>query len=230
MILQRLVELYDRLAADPASGDVLPKPGYSLQKCSFCVVVNADGTLNQFQSLLETGAKKAVPRPLLVPGQSKPTGSGLNPCFLWDNAAYMLGYKKDDPTPDRTRKAFEAFRDRHLSLEPEVNDPTFTAVCTFLKSWTPEQAADHPELADITGSFGVFKLAGEPRFAHDDPEIVAFWAGHDTAGDAESSAHTGLCLVTGVEGPIASARTKNQRRLGWPARRRVAGFIQRQRL
>jgi len=204
VILQRLVELYDRLATDSVAAEALPKPGYSLQKCSFCIVLNANGTLNQFQSLLETGKKKLIPRTLLVPGQSKPPGSGINPCFLWDNSGYMLGYKVDDTDPERSRKSFEAFRDRHLALESQINDPIYTAVCTFLKTWSPESAIEYAaDLKDITGSFGVFKLAGETRFAHDDPEIVAFWAGHSAASSEEGEAESGLCLVTGVEGPIA---------------------------
>ena len=41
MILQRLAEHYDRLALDPQSAETLAKPGYSLQKVSFCVVLDA---------------------------------------------------------------------------------------------------------------------------------------------------------------------------------------------
>lgn len=201
MILQRLVELYDRLAADPAAADALPKPGYSLQKCSFCVVLNPDGSLNTFQSLLDTGKKKPVPRMLLLPGQGKPPGIGINPCFLWDNSGYMLGYKPDDPDPARSRKSFEAFRERHLSLESEIAFPSFAAVCTFLKQWSPEKAPEHPELNDIVSGFGVFRLAGETRFVHDDPAVVSYWAGQE-GGDGDA-ARRGFCLVTGAEAAIA---------------------------
>ena len=112
MILQQLAEYYDRLATDPQTADTLPKPGYSLQKISFCVVLEPDGKRQQFQSMVDVVGKKALPRQLLVPGQAKPSGSGLNPGWLWDNAAYMLGYKADDPKSERTQEAFAAFRDR----------------------------------------------------------------------------------------------------------------------
>ena len=62
MILQRLVGYYDRISADPAAADTLPKAGYSLQKISFCVVLRPDGTLQQFQSLADEGKKRAVAR------------------------------------------------------------------------------------------------------------------------------------------------------------------------
>lgn len=201
MILQRLVEYYDRLAADPRSAGTLPKAGYSLQKVSFCVVLEADGTLQQFQSMADAGKKKPVPRQLLVPGQSKPSGSGINPGFLWDNAAYLLGFKPDDPKPQRTRESFEALRDRHLALAEQVNSPAFDAVCAFLRSWSPgESVRRATDLKDIVGSFGVFRIAGEHYFVHDDPAVVAFWSRHH-AGDPD--APRGECLVTGREEPIA---------------------------
>lgn len=204
MILQRLVNYYDRVSTDPVTAVALPKPGYSLQKVSFCVVLRPDGTLQGFQSLLDEGAKKPVPRQLLVPGQSKPTGQGINPCFLWDNAAYMLGFKLDDPKPERTRESFEKFRDRHLGFEKEVNDPSFSAVCAFLRHWSPQLAAERAkELEPIVGSFGVFKIAGEQKFVHDDPEIVTFWAKHDMADQADETRQR-FCLVTGAQGPIAT--------------------------
>src|SRR5690242_8342271 len=101
VILQRLVEYYDRLAADPATSVTLPKPGYSLQKVSFCIVLEPDGSLQQFQSMLDSDGRKSVARRMLVPGQAKPSGSGLNPGFLWDNAAYLLGFKEPDDKPQR---------------------------------------------------------------------------------------------------------------------------------
>ncbi|HWE95173.1 MAG TPA: type I-C CRISPR-associated protein Cas8c/Csd1 [Tepidisphaeraceae bacterium] len=201
MILQRLVEYYDRLAGDPQWADSLAKPGYSVQKISFCVVLETDGTLQQFQSLLDSNQKKQLPRQMLVPGQSKPPGSGINPCFLWDNAAYLLGFKPDDPKPARTRESFEAFRDRHLNLEQEVASPAFNAVCSFLRNWSPEKAIEYATvLKDTVSSFGVFRIAGAHAFVHDDPAVVTFWGDHDVADPA---APRGLCLVTGQEGPIA---------------------------
>lgn len=202
MILQRLVEYYDRLAADPATADAMAKPGYSLQKISFCVVLEPDGTLQQFQSLLYTEGKRQLPEMHLVPGQSKPPGSGINPCFLWDNAAYMLGYKADDPNPQRTRESFEAFRDRHLAVESEINSPAFSAVCNFLRNWSPDRAAEYEDvLKEITSNyFGVFRIAGERRFVHDDPAIVEYWSRQSSDDDGSPR---GICLVTGREEPIA---------------------------
>ena len=142
--------------------------GFSMQKMSFCVVLEPDGRLDSFQSLQEQVGKRLVAPHLMVPGQSKPSGSGLNPCFLWDNAAYMLCYKPDDPAPERTAECFEAFRKRHLDAEQSVGNPAFSAVCAFLRSWSPEKAQEHSTLlSEITKNFGVFRLAGESGYVYE---------------------------------------------------------------
>ena len=200
MILQKLVEYYDRLAAEPDS-DIAPF-GFSRQKISFVVVLKADGSLGAFQDARTEDDGRAVPRSLVAPGQAKTTGSGLNPGFLWDNAQYMLGFKPDDPNPKRTQRAFEAFRKRHLALEEAIGDPAFSAVCRFLQGWTPEQAAEHPELADVASSyFGVFRLAGETEYVHDRAKVLAYWRAQ--LGGEDDDVPQAPSLITGEVQPIA---------------------------
>lgn len=188
MILQRLTEHYDRLA-DQQTGD-LPIFGRSIQKVSFCVVLEPDGTLSDIQDERQLEGKTIRPRNLIVPGQAKPTGSGINPCFLWDNAEYMLGWTSSSDRVERATKAFTAFRDLHLSLEAQIDHPAFYAVCSFLRSWSPERAATWAEkLADYGMNFGVFRIAGE-KYVH---EIVQAPIGRD---EDETIAQA-MCLVTG---------------------------------
>jgi CRISPR-associated protein Csd1 len=201
MILQRLAEHYDRLANDPELAGELAKPGYSLQKVSFCVVLRPDGSLQQFQSLVDIDGSRTAPRMLVVPGQSKPSGQAIKPCFLWDNAAYLLGFKPSDPKPERTRESFERFRSEHLELENDIDSPQFSAVCTFLRSWSPELAEKYADnLAEVVSHFGVFRIASEQCFVHEDPAVVSYWARNASEGAA---APTGICLVTGRTGPVA---------------------------
>lgn len=131
-LIPALVEYYNRLEADLECD--IAEFGFSRQKISFEVVLHPDGALHSFADARLQADGRHLARTLVVPGQSKPSGSGVNPCFLWDNAQYMLGFKLDDPKPDRTRKTFEAFRERHLEVEKEVDDEAFTAVCAFLRS------------------------------------------------------------------------------------------------
>ena len=123
MILQALNQYYHRLESDP-DVDIAPF-GYSRQKISFCVVINDDGTLHEIIEETDGDAAKPRPKSLIVPGGAKPSGSGINPRFLWDNTGYMLGFKPDDEKPVRTLDAFEAFRTKSL----------LTSLADFLPSW-----------------------------------------------------------------------------------------------
>jgi CRISPR-associated protein Csd1 len=80
MILQRLAEHFDRIEKE------MPPPGFSLQKISFCVVLEPDGRLNSFQSLQEKIGTKLVARSMNVPEQTSRTGTqsmlSLGQCLL----------------------------------------------------------------------------------------------------------------------------------------------------
>lgn len=212
--LRALDALYERLAADPSYE--LSRPGYSAQKVSFCVLLNPDGSLAAIQDERDSSGKRPVPRLLSLPGQAKSPGQGLNPCFLWDNSAYLLGYKPEDEKPARTATAFAAFRDRHLALESNISDPAFAAVCTFLRSWSPTRALEYKTQLDefaATG-FGVFRIAGEHGYVHERKTIAAYWEGTQTSADDDIT--RGQCLITGEpDQPLA--------RLIEPAIKSVAG-------
>jgi CRISPR-associated protein Csd1 len=207
MILQALNDLYLRLADDPGNG--LPKPGYSLQNITFRVVIRPDGSLVEIQDARQeeiqigkNGKEKKTLRALslLVPGQGKPSGSGLNPCFLWDNTGYMLGYKLDDPKPERTQAAFEAFRQRHVDLEPAVRDSDFSSICRFLETWDPSRSAEYPALKEVSTGFGVFQISGKTSYLHESRAITKWWNEQDVG---EKKSQKGFCLVTGQTAPLA---------------------------
>ncbi|MBN8645010.1 MAG: type I-C CRISPR-associated protein Cas8c/Csd1 [Planctomycetes bacterium] len=227
-MIPALVRLYDRLAAE--GEDAVAPEGYSSQKVGFCVVLNKNGTLSaagitrEFVTLRREVTKKVKgqptvtikeeehPKQLILPGQSKPSGSGLNPCFLWDNSAYLLGFKPEDPKPERTKKAFEAFRDRHLALRKEIDDEGFDAVCKFLEAWKPSDAKAIKDLADTATNFGVFRLRLDDGYVHEREAVRAWWEanGRLWAGgeDAETEESPGELkgapsLVDGVTRPIA---------------------------
>lgn len=202
MILQALNSYYQRLEADP-NADVATF-GYSRQKISFCVVLNDDGTLHEI--IPETDDSSGNPRPksLIVAGGAKPPGSGINPCFLWDNTGYLLGYKPDDDKPERTLQTFEAFRQKHLDLKGVIDDPEFHAVCEFLSQWNPSDAAQHQTLADTSTGFGVFRLRGQTHYVHERKAVVDWWNRQLIAPDtAAKSTVVGQCLLTGHTGPLA---------------------------
>ncbi|MCG3179512.1 MAG: hypothetical protein BIFFINMI_01848 [Phycisphaerae bacterium] len=199
MILQALNTYYERLAADPDS-DIAPF-GFSRQKISFCVVLEPDGRLHGFEQVVsEVVNGRPIPKSEIVPGQNKPPGAGINPCFLWDNATYMLGRVPEGREPAWAQNRFEAFRDRHLAAEAEIDDEAFSAACRFLEQWSQPQLDEHPELADVVQSFGLFRIRGE-KFVHDRPAVQAWWLRQIDAG--ADDVISGMCLVSGKTEPLA---------------------------
>jgi CRISPR-associated protein Csd1 len=198
MILQSLCQLYERLSDEPDYK--ISCRGYSLQKIAFKVVLTPEGKLFDIQDARVRTDKGLRSQQIEVPGGAKSSGSGLNPCFLWDNTGYMLGYRIDDSDPTRTAKTFKAFREKHLALESDIGSGAFCAVCRFLEGWDPGRAADHPILAEITTGFGVFQILGETSYVHGDPVVRAWWERCHTDGEA---GEIGQCLLTGKIAPIA---------------------------
>lgn len=216
MILQALYALYNRLK-DEESYEVAP-PGYSLQKITFKVVLRPDGSLFGIQD----ARVQQRPRPVRVLGAAKSPGSGLNPCFLWDNTGYMLGFKPGDVDPERSKRAFEEFRKDHLERESSVNAPAFSAVCRFLENWSPERAPEFPVLLAIKSGFGVFQLVGEACFLHEDTAIDSWWR----ARLAQNEVHgpEGQCLLTGTWGPLARLHPMTKGVAGANAQASLVGF------
>jgi CRISPR-associated protein Csd1 len=203
MILQSLYSLYDRLEGDDRY-QIAP-PGYSSQKITFRVVLAPDGRLFEIQDARQPEGRTMRPQMVFVPGDTKPSGAGLNPCFLWDNTGYMLGYKPEDKDSERTIQSFEAFRAKHLALEKEIASSAFSLVCRFLKGWDPARAVDHPVLKEITTGFGVFRIQGQTAYVHEDPVIRDWWRQHCAV---QEKGETGQCLITGQQAPIARLHPK----------------------
>ena len=203
MILQSLYELYERLEKEPEYK--LAPLGYSLQKIAFKVVIKPNGELHNVEDIREINKNKKFSTQLMVPGGSKTTGSGMNPGFLWDNTSYLLGFvptdkKLEDKKIKRIKKSFEAFKNKHLSLENEINSRSFSAVCRFLEQWSPDRAGDYPFLSTVTG-YGVFQIKGEPDYVHENNMVKSWWKKEIEKKGTESNVNQ--CLITGKNLPIS---------------------------
>ena len=192
MIVSALNEYYTRLAGDE-SVEISPY-GFSRQKIAFEVVISKDGNRYTIHDARIKKGKSERPRLLIVPGGAKPPGAGINPCFMWDNSAYMLSYKIDDTNQDRTKESFEAFRQRHLDLEEEINDEHFSLVCKFLSAYTPDDTV-RSAIDEIGSGFGVFRIEGSTDYVHDRKKINSWWA--ENLSSDQEEAELGQCLVTG---------------------------------
>lgn len=206
MILQSLNELYSRLAEDPAY-EIAP-PGFSPQKIAFRIRIRPDGSLLQIEDARIPDKKgKLQNNVMLVPGEAKPPGAGINPGLLWDNQTYLLGRQPEDKPDGFGLKRFEAFRQRHVELADKINDPEFTAVCQFLSLWSPDQLANHPILNEVGTGFGIFAIQGEKRAVHESKRVQEWWI-HSLEADKGEPPLIGQCLLTGEVGPIARLHPK----------------------
>ncbi len=199
-LLPALVGYYERLEADPEQE--VAAFGTSWQKIAFQVVLEADGSLHAINDVREAAAKTKRPTMMLVPGQGKPPGQGINPCFLWDNGRYMLGFKPEDDDADRTRRCFEAFRQRHLSAAADIDDADYAAVAAFLKGWQPERAAEVAGLAELAGGFGTFRVRAAERRVDQRPAVRRWWESQ-VAETAAGDVPRGRSLVSGASEPLA---------------------------
>lgn len=206
MILQALNELYDRLADDPAYK--IAPPGFSPQKISFRIVLKPDGSLFAIEDARTPDEKGKLQNTImLVPGDAKPPGAGINPGLLWDNQTYLLGKQPEDKPDGFGTKRFEALRQRHLDLEQTIHEPAFSAVCRFLETWSLERISDFPILNEVGTGFGVFVLQGEKRPVHESKRVQEWWRStldQTPDGASESS----QCLLTGKVGPVARLHPK----------------------
>jgi len=206
MILQALNELYGRLADDPAY-EIAP-PGFSPQKISFRIVLKPEGSLFAIEDARTPDEKgKLQNTVMLVPGEAKPPGAGINPGLLWDNQTYLLGRQPEDKPDGFGLKRFEALRQRHVDLEHVIKDPSFSTVCRFLEQWSPERLAEFTILNEVGTGFGIFVLQGEKRGVHEIQRVQEWWRGtldQNSAVDVLSS----QCLLTGIVGPVARLHPK----------------------
>lgn len=149
MILQALNTYYDRLSKTKQG--VLPPYGWSWEKISYCVVLNADGSIHHIEDLRisqEDGKKKIklFPRSLMVPMLPEGKTSGIKANPLWDNSAYTLGLSEK---PKDLDKKYEEFWNIFSSFEFQVSN-----LCEFVTS-NELTAKQRPALCiAINGIFG----------------------------------------------------------------------------
>lgn len=192
MIISALNEYYERLAKDPKVE--IPEYGFSQQKIAFEIVISKDGKRCEIADARIQSGKNMRPRLVVVPGGAKPPGAGINPCFLWDNSAYMLGYKPEDSNEKRTAESFEAFKDKHLQLEDEIKDTHFSLVCKFLTKYKFSKKIQSA-IDDVGSGFGLFRIEGARQHVHQRPKVRTWW--QNQIGQSPDKVEMGQCLATG---------------------------------
>ena len=194
MILQALTQLYE----DLVSRGEISRPGWSKAKISYALCLGEDGSLIQVipQFAQEQVGKKTVLRPQKMELPAAVTRTvGVVPNFLWDNSSYLLG-TDEKGKPERSLECFRACARLHHELLDGVDSVAAKAVLAYFDSWQPEQANQHPALADcwedlMKGANLIFRVNG--GFVQEDPLIQAAWNEYYCRSEGEKT----QCLVTG---------------------------------
>lgn len=192
-VLQALAGYYDRMAT---RGEAEP-PGFTREKISFAVVLDAEGVAVAVDDLRESSGKRLLPRLIDVPAGQKRTVAVV-PNFLWDKTAYVLGVTAGEAK--RTLIEHESFCALHARLLATTGDVGLVALRRFLENWTPDRFTEPPFHSDMRDTNIVFRLEGDEaglRFVHQRPAAAPLI--ETRSGDGER----GLCLVTGETAPIA---------------------------
>lgn len=204
MILQALTDYYRTLEQ---KGEIAPL-GWSENKVSFALCIDAQGSLEQVVSLQteQTKGKKKVlaPQIMRLPAPVK-RSSGIASNFLCDNSSYLLGVDSKGK-PKRSADCFRACAALHEQILTDVDTPAAHALLSFFRTWQPSKAATHPALKEnwdeiLSGGNLVFWYGG--AYLHDDPQIRLAWERHYSSA-ADCDAPQMVCLVTGEKGPVES--------------------------
>lgn len=201
MILQALTQLYEDLVF---RGEI-PCPGWNPAKISYALCLDERGSLEYVLPIMkevQVGKKTQLrPAPMELPAAVTRT-VGILPNFLWDNSSYLLGIDEKGK-PERSQHCFEASGQLHHQLLDGVDTPAAKAILAFFDTWKPQEAQNHPALADCwqevqKGGNLVFRIVD--TYAQDDPGIRQAW--NNSYGETEGEKQQ--CLVTGGQDVPAS--------------------------
>ena len=200
MILQALNTAYDRFSREklPSGKPRVPPFGYSYERISFALVLDNAGKLLDIE-VVDAGELDVPTDPTIT------RTSAIEPMFLWDKTAYVLGLapkikKGTAKIKKRTaEKEHEAFKKHQRELIGQSRDEGLRAFLSFLDGWVPS-ADNLPRYRDeLIGTNVVFKIGGDKGYLHDRPAAREAWQRHLQA----RAPREGLCLISGQRGHIA---------------------------
>jgi len=217
MILQALVDYYERKSSDPDAG--LATMGFEAKEIPFILEINNQGELIQIEDTREGDGRKKRARSFLVPQGIKKT-SGVASNLLWDNAEYvinLLNAVKWTTIPksnrDKRRKQIHRFREQHQAfvtrineLSEKVDDIGLDAVIAFLTRIKPNKAKMRrfPQWVDIVESNPnlTFRLSGSRELICQSPPVIAAIRASDSSDGSKER-----CLISGKADEVERLHT-----------------------
>ena len=196
MILQALHQYYERLA----SGRKVPEFGFSVENVGFVLEIDANGELIQELDIRQGEGTKARPVWVEIPYTNKVNvraGTGVEPNFLVDKPAYLLGNDKKTRRK-RLPECYKSFVSLLQTVLSDTDDEGASAVQKFYQSWEPAKAPERlrywDDIASDKAGFIAFQLTGERRYIHLRPKIRNAWQKYLSS---RKSKLRGQCLLSG---------------------------------
>lgn len=202
MILQALVDYYDRRCAHSDPGRRLPRYGLEDKPIPFVIEIDQEGRVIQLRDTRRLEGKQKIAQTFLVPRGEKKT-SGVKANLLWDSAEYAIGLPRERKSGGEATPA-SAFRQRIEDIVAATDgDKGVLAVLKVLEraDWAIVQADPAwPEIAETNPvmSFSLVEDGGE--LVCQRPAVVRAM---DLALATDQAAPEGWCLVEGTRAPVA---------------------------
>lgn len=211
MIIQALVEYYDRMKGDPDM-EIAPF-GFETKPLQFIIVLDENGRFVNIEDVRERSGSRLIGKNFLLPRAKKRSGSKsyATTFLLWDHIGYLLGLPKED---NKSAKQHQTWLKMLEGLPEELKkDKGVAAVIKFYQSAENERAKKSPAIEECLKSLQCnmsFRLMGDTLVPYRNAvrEFVSN-SGSDVDNFSldcktdTSEQVTGTCLVTGKRGVIA---------------------------
>ncbi len=164
------------------------------------VSVSLDGKLEGFIPQGDNTKKSRNGQSLKVPTLRRT--SGIKPRLLADNGEYVLGDYRRDDDPKKVNDVVERHRqfvDLVRSCAEKTREPSVEAIVNLLDQWSFDPCIVPKHLApedNLTFRVGGVIPAVELK------SVQQFWANYTASNQNKGSKPEGICLVTGVSGPV----------------------------
>lgn len=193
MILQALYNYYEAMN----KLQLIAPPGREYKAIAWAIIIKEDGSFVRLKPLKDTSDKSSKGKEyLVIPAVGRTSGIEAN--HLWDKKMYILGIDKGSKTK-RSQDALNLFVEivnSFAKLYPE--NKSFKAVQQFYSKGLHKSSVVLESFKDVNETDWIsFQLKGSTGIIASDNDALS-WAEEQLS----SGKIRGLCLITGLEGPL----------------------------
>ena len=201
MILQALYNYYEAMN----KLQLIAPPGREYKAIAWAIIIKEDGSFVRLKPLKDTSDKNSKGKEyLVIPAVGRTSGIEAN--HLWDKKMYILGIDKGSKTK-RSQDALNLFVgivNSFAELYPE--NKSFKAVQQFYSKGLYKSPEVLESFKDVNETDWIsFQLKGSTGIIASDNDALS-WAEEQLS----SGKIRGLCLITGLEGPLVEKHTPIQ--------------------